>query len=141
MKAIVSIDQKAPAPKQLESFLQSGGLLIIPPSAAHLTDGLPAAGKHETGYKLYQAGTGTIAVSPSPWNDPYQVTADAHRMLSRKHDVVRLWNAGSSITYPVTSNGKTIVHLLNYTGRQFGQDCPRLLEGPPENETLSITSG
>jgi hypothetical protein len=123
LNAVVSIEQKAPSEKEmrtLDTFLSAGGVLIVPASAAYLADGHPAAGTHDTGYKMFAAGKGKIAVAPKPWTDPYALATDAHRLLSRKHDVIRLWNAGSSIASPVLVEGGAVVHVLNYTGRPVG---------------------
>ncbi len=122
LKALVSVDTKAPAASLIDPFLAAGGTLIVPPSAAHLTDGKPSAGKHATGYQLTKAGAGLIAVAPEPWVDPYLVAQDAHRLMGRKNDVVRLWNSGSSITYPTLLDGgkRAVAHIVNYTGRAVG---------------------
>jgi len=106
----------------LIQYLTNGGMVILPPGKlADAAKRLPAAGTHENGYQLYQAEKGMVAISPEEWTDPYMVAQDAHRLLGRKNDVVRLWNSGSTIAYPTANGPRTVVHLVNYTGRPSNQ--------------------
>ncbi|MBC8167581.1 MAG: hypothetical protein H7Y20_17145 [Bryobacteraceae bacterium] len=123
LKLVVVIDRKAPSGpvlKELEAFLASGGTVVLPVSAGHLAEGRSSAGKHNTGYSLFTSGSGMMAVAPKPWTNPYALATDAHRLLSHSNDVVRLWNAGSSISYPQQVGAGTFAHVLNYTGRPVG---------------------
>lgn len=104
--------------KMLLDFVHSGGLLILPASAASLAAGLRGAIRHQTGYSAYPAGKGSIAVAPEPWTDPYVVASDAHLLLSRRHDVYRVFNSGASNVHCTrASGGGTILHIVSYTGR------------------------
>ena len=106
--------------KTLRAFASEGGVLILPASAAHLSDGLPSAGRSETGYRLYTMGKGRLAVAAETWGDPYVVATDAHRLLTRRHDVFRLWNAGASNTLSLVSGSRAVTQILNFTGRPAG---------------------
>lgn len=102
----------------LVQYIMNGGMVILPPGKlADASKAHPSAGRHETGYEMYKADKGVIAVSPEEWSDPYQVAQDAHRLIGRKNDVVRLFNAGSAITYPTGAAKRSVVHITNYTGR------------------------
>ncbi len=121
LRAVVVIGESADR-KALGQYLAGGGMVIVQPgeTATALKAGT-SAGTHETGYALYKSGKGTVAVSPEEWSDPYMVAQDAHRLVGRRHDVVRLWNAGSGITYPTTGAQRTVAHVVNYTGRAVTQ--------------------
>jgi hypothetical protein len=106
--------------KALRAFASEGGLLILPASSAHLSDGLPQAGLSETGYRLYTMGKGRVAVAAETWGDPYAVATAAHRLLTRRHDVFRLWNAGASNTMSLFSPSRALTQILNFTGRPAG---------------------
>lgn len=120
LKAIVSVDRKAPEAEALRGFLAGGGTLIVPPSAAHSAEGLARTRTHDTGYEIYASGNGQIAVAPKPWTDPYALATDVHRVLGRRWDVVRLWNAGSSISFPVLNRRKLETRVVNYSARPVG---------------------
>jgi hypothetical protein len=120
MRALVVIGDNVDR-QALVQYIMSGGMVILPPGElANAAKAHPSGGRHETGYELYKAEKGTIAVSPEEWSDPYLVAQDAHRLIGRKNDVVRLWNAGSAITYPTAEAKRTVVHITNYTGRPSG---------------------
>ncbi|MBI1895668.1 MAG: hypothetical protein HYS04_03890, partial [Acidobacteria bacterium] len=45
---------------------------------------------------------------------------DAHLMLGRKHDVIRLWNAGSMNVQYTRAGSSGRVQLVNFAARGFG---------------------
>ena len=124
LAAVLWIREKAPqgAEKQaLDAFVQSGGLLVVPASAAHIADGLPSGSVHETGYRTVRSAKGLIAVANQPWSDPYVVATNVHRLMTRRHDPFRLWNAASCNAHVVVGPQRTVAHVLNYTARAAGQ--------------------
>ncbi|MBC7925198.1 MAG: hypothetical protein H7039_06030, partial [Bryobacteraceae bacterium] len=104
----------------LQPALDAGATVLASATNQKLTQGLTTTGIHDNGYKLFAAGKGSIAISPTEWNDPYGVIQDAQRILSRGNDVVRLWNSGSSIAHPTQNNSGASVQVLNYSGRPAG---------------------
>ena len=123
LAGVLWVFPKAPAGDlltALRAFTSQGGTLILPASAAHLSDGLPSAGRSESGYRLYTMGKGRLAVAGEPWGDPYAVATDAHRLLTRRHDVFRLWNASASNALITMSGTRALAQVLNFTARPVG---------------------
>ncbi|MGH9627982.1 MAG: hypothetical protein ACRD7E_06530, partial [Bryobacteraceae bacterium] len=124
LEAVLWVDRKAPegpVQKSLEDFVHGGGVLILPASAGHVSDGLQRSGSYDGRYDLYSAGEGRIAVSNKPWTDPYVLATDAHRLLGRRHDVVRMWNAGATnFRYTTGRDGAGLVQVINYAARPAG---------------------
>jgi hypothetical protein len=123
LAGLLWIGQKAPQDQTLarvRSFVGGGGILVAPVSAASVAAGSKPQGKHETGYQLYASGKGQIAVATDEWSDPYVVATDAHRIIGRRHDAFRLWNAAASNAYPVAKGDRTLGQVMNYTGRTIG---------------------
>ena len=119
LKAILWVDGEAPAGDQLANvlaFVRQGGLLIA--SAYWGPSGVEPTRKDPSfAYKMYNVGQGQIAVSEEGFLDPYQVAMDAHLLLGRRYDLVRLYN-------PATTNcrssvdplqKKRLVQVLNYS--------------------------
>jgi hypothetical protein len=121
LQALVWIDEKAPegdAAKTLDAFVRAGGLLILPASAAPITDRLKPTPRQPDGYAAYANGSGRIAVARQPWVDPFVLAAEAHMLLSRKHDVIRMWNAGVLMArYSEDGAGRGRAELINFAGR------------------------
>ena len=120
LAAVLWVFPKAPEGellKQLQAFTSGGGILILPASAAHVADGLAGAGRHETGYRLYTLGKGRIAVAVEPWGDPYVLAVDAHRLITRRHDVFRLWNPGAANAVNSVSGRRALSQVLSFTAR------------------------
>jgi hypothetical protein len=124
VKAIVWMDTKAPAAEWAtasKDLVSKGGLLIGPASIQHFATGLAPAGAFDGRYDLYNLGTGRIAIARKPWSDPYQLAADVHLLLSRRHDVIRLWNSGSTnAIYKTGPRGQAVVQILNFATRYSG---------------------
>jgi hypothetical protein len=135
LKTVIWVDAQAPdaaARKALMSFVQQGGLLFAPTTASALTTGLKPAGSHEGRHNLFASGAGRIAIAAKPWDDPYVLAADAHLLMSRKYDVLRAWNGGSSnFNYTATPDRKSaVVQIVNYTGRPTGGDMSLYVARP-----------
>ncbi len=120
IKAALYVDaQPMPAPvaAPLQKFVESGGLLLCMkgPGAA-IRNARPSRETHPR-FDLFECGKGRVAVSKTEWEDQYVLAQDAHLLMSRRNDAVRLFNAGSLMLYHTASpDGKTwAVQLLNYT--------------------------
>jgi hypothetical protein len=123
LQGVIFMDANAPADPwapALVRFVEHGGLLILPHGAAgYAATHFRGAGTHENGYKLFKRGKGTAAVAPEEWADPYLVSAEAHRLLSRREDVYRAWNPGASSIYvEKIAPDRVRAHIINYTGAQ-----------------------
>jgi hypothetical protein len=118
LKAVLWIDDVAPddaVRARLLAFVRDGGLLIAPanwgPSGLKLTRG----GLLDR-YEVRALGKGRIAVPREGFQDPYDVAVDAHLLLSRRNDWVRVFNA-MAVNACCTSDAegrKLLVQLLNY---------------------------
>ena len=136
-QAIVLFDHK---PVQIEAYtrwVRAGGLLIVPP------DPRKGSAPIEHGHKIFAEGKGRIAVAERPWSDPYQTAAQTHLLLSRRHDTLRLWNAGPVNAHYVESpDQKTaVVHLLNYANRPSTDNTTLWTAKPYQSATLQTLSG
>jgi len=124
LKAIIDPDQQppdGPLRRKLMAFVRSGGLLIVGPQWKPPEGPLGPGDVHgRHGVRL--VGKGHLAIAKEETQDPYLVAADAHLLLSRRNDLLRLWNAGSmNAHYTVAPDGKrALVQLINYSGRPAG---------------------
>ncbi len=118
--AVVYVDQ---APLQgallelLEPFVREGGLLVCLDSARGALRGLEPGGGAHPRFHLFRCGKGRVAASREGWEDPYLMAQDVHLLMSRRHDLVRLFNPGSILCWPALSpdRSRMLVHLLNYS--------------------------
>jgi hypothetical protein len=124
LKAALWLDHDSPRPEQLAkllAFVRRGGLLIAAaywgPSGITPTDRDPSLD-----YKMYTIGQGQIAVSAAGFLDPYQVAMDAHLLVSRRNDLVRLYNPETTNCHlscdPV--HKRRLVQMLNYASSPAG---------------------
>jgi hypothetical protein len=118
LKAILWIDDVTPGDEvraRLLDFVRRGGLLIAP---AHWGPaGLKAtAGGLLDRYEVRTVGKGRIAVPREGFKDPYDVAVDAHLLLSRRNDWVRVFNATAVNAYCAddAAGRKRLVQILNY---------------------------
>ena len=154
LQSVLWIDEKAPAGaarQVLTNFVKAGGLLIVPASAADIANGLKPAARQPDGYAGYASGAGHIAVSRQPWTDPFLLAEEAHRLLSRKHDVIRLWNAGVlTARYTEGPAGRGRTEMVNFAGRAAGHPTSLWVAkkfrtarftalGEPDSRALDIT--
>ncbi len=121
LKAILWLDDAAPADAQLEglmAFVNQGGLLIAPaywgPSGVTPKIRAPAID-----YKMYNEGKGQIAVPVEGFVNPYQVAIDVHLLVSRRNDLVRLFNPATTNCHasfdPVRRT--QLVQIVNYSSQ------------------------
>ncbi len=122
LKAILWLDHDTPSADQraqLLAFVRQGGLVI---AAAYWgsPDVTPAEKDPSLQYRLYNVGKGQIAVADDGFQDPYQVAVDTHLLVSRRNDLVRLYNpeatncrsSGESVS---PHKGRRLVQVLNYS--------------------------
>jgi hypothetical protein len=120
MRAVLYVDaQPMPAPvaSALQAFAERGGLALLMKGPAQALRNLKPAGEPHPRFDLFQCGKGRVAVSRKEWEDQYILAQDAHLLMSRRYDAVRLFNAGSLMAYHTTApaGGLWLVHLINYT--------------------------
>jgi hypothetical protein len=119
LKALAWVDPAQPdseSRSMLLAFVTRGGLLVASPSWP-VPEGRVMAGDFSDRYELRTVGQGRVAVARQEWQDPYQVAGDIHLLLSRRNDVVRLYNPDATncyCSYDPTS-GRGLVQILNYS--------------------------
>jgi len=127
LQAFLWLDKDEPSAEQLSQLLaliRQGGLLIAaaywgPPELK------PTKGDPSLHYDMYNLGTGQIAVAEEGFQAPDQVAVDTHLLLSRRNDLVRLYNratlnchasieprSGDSVS---PRHRKRLVQVLNYS--------------------------
>jgi len=121
LKAVIDPDASpasGPLRERLLSFVRAGGLLVTGPQWG-AEEGVPAPGDVHGRYRVFQVGRGRLAIAKEEFGDPYLAALDVHLLLGRRHDVIRLWNAGSlNAYYTVAPPGRpALVQLLNYSLR------------------------
>ena len=122
LRGILYVDSEPPSEElkaQLEAFARDGGLLIVPRVlAAQFSGGKPAPCP-VGGYQLRSLGKGWLAAAVRDWDDPYFLAADAHSLVSRRNDPVRLFNARSLWEhYSVAADGsRALLQLVGFTSR------------------------
>lgn len=118
LRAILYNDAELPAPalrKEMTDFAASGGMLIAGRWPAPATRELASP---VSGYSLYAAGKGSVAVSKTPPDDPYTFANDSVVLVSHRYDLVRFWNSGPTASfYTRRPDGGALVHLLFYSDR------------------------
>jgi hypothetical protein len=121
LKAILWLDKEAPSAEQhsqLLAFARQGGLVIAsaywgPPEVK------PTKKDPSLQYKMYNLGKGQIAVAGEGFQDPYQVAVDTHLLVSRRNDLVRLYNPALTNCHSSIDPGhrKRLVQVLNYSSQ------------------------
>jgi len=106
-----------PMTAALQKFVEDGGLLLSMQAPAKALKNLRPSKETNPRFDILQCGKGRVAVSRKEYEDPYILAQDAHILMSRRHDAVRLFNAGSLTTFHSSSpDGKRwLVQLLNYS--------------------------
>lgn len=124
MRAALLVDPGVPAPPlaaALKPFVQSGGLLIATKAAASAMGPMTKLEAPHPRFEVHSWGKGRVAVSKQDFDDPWILARDAHLLMSRRWDSIRLFNAGSMLAFHTAAPGArtsiSIVHLLNYTCR------------------------
>ncbi|MFN0105105.1 MAG: hypothetical protein ACKV2U_23845 [Bryobacteraceae bacterium] len=84
-------------------------------------------------------GKGRIIGRPEPWNDAYAAVAGIHLALTRRTDVLRLWNAGSFNTFYQTEphGNRGVVQLINYAVNAGSNDTSIWLARPWKKAVLT----
>lgn len=119
LKAILWVDREPPRSEQLAgllAFVRHGGLVIAP--AYWGPPGIvPQNRDPSLDYKMYNHGQGQFAVAEEGFQDPYQVAVDTHLLVSRRNDLVRLYNPATTNCHlsfdPVGK--RRLVQVLNYS--------------------------
>jgi hypothetical protein len=145
LRAVLLVNSKPPEGKlrqQVEEFVRSGGLLIVPASATPLVAGIAQAGNFDNRYDYFPVGRGKIAIAKKPWTDPYVIATDTHLVLSRRNDAVRLWNAGvTNVRYTVSRKGTGLLQLINYATRQFGHPMSAYVDDKYKSARITSLPG
>jgi hypothetical protein len=84
-----------------------------------LTGGAKPSDQTHVRFRLWALGAGRIAVAKEEFSDPYVLASDTHVLLSRRHDLLRVWNGSPAITYYAGSPHarRAVVHILNYSAQ------------------------
>jgi len=119
LKFIAWLDDDMPDADLLSNlldFAKQGGVLIVSQSWK-LSDMRPAEGPLAERYQWNVLGSGRIAQSKKEFQDPYEVAADIHLLMSRRNDLVRLFNAGMAACLCTASRGgkSSLVQILDYS--------------------------
>jgi hypothetical protein len=122
LRAVLYVDSDPPSAalkEKLGAFARSGGLLIVPRAVGpQFAAGKPAPCP-VSGYEVRPLGKGSVAVASRDWDDPYFLAADAHSLVSRRYDPVRLFNARSLWEhYSLAPDGRgALLQLVGFTSR------------------------
>ncbi len=111
----------APLIEKLVAFTRSGGIFIAPAPVAAKFPGAPAASPVD-GYDVRAFGKGRVAAPKKEWDDPFLLAADAHILMSRRHDPVQVFNAGSLIVNCAERGPEAVIQLVNFAGREAGHE-------------------
>ena len=119
LKAVVYTDEQMPSNalrSQLNAFARAGNLLICTRRCAALAEGGRTLAVDNELFKVHSVGTGRVAVANEDTPDPFVLAGQAHMLLSRKNDLYRLYNQGSSTTtYTASPDGKkALLQFLSF---------------------------
>jgi hypothetical protein len=122
LRAVLYVDSEQPAAQlrdKLAAFARGGGLLIVPRALDSVFKGERLLDCAVSGYDLRSLGKGSVAAARQDWDDPYFLAADAHDLVSRRYDPVRLFNAGSLWVHDSVAPGGrgSLVQLVSFTSR------------------------
>lgn len=120
IQAVLYVDaqpMEAAMAAAMKGFAERGGLVLAMNEPARAFGALTPLAEAHPRFELFRCGKGRVAVSRKPWDDQYLLAQDAHLLMSRRYDAVRLFNAGSLVGYHTVSadGARWLVHLLNYT--------------------------
>jgi hypothetical protein len=132
LKAIFYPDREPPDSElrdALLGFVGGGGLLICPSACGTFASGSRPADQTHPRFEVRSLGAGRLAVAKDELLDPYVLAVDTHILMSRRNDLVRMWNAGSTNSYYFASSdgGKAVVQILNYASRPANYVSLRVL--------------
>jgi hypothetical protein len=119
LQAVLWLDNDAPRAEQLAkllAFVRQGGLVI---AAAYWGPSgvMPTKKDPSLDYEMHKIGQGQFAVSKEGFQDPYQVALDAHLLVSRRNDLVRLYNPETTNCHSSfdPAQKRQLVQILNYS--------------------------
>jgi hypothetical protein len=120
-KAILYPDRQPPEGglrDRMLGFLQTGGLLIGQPALQIFAAGGWLTDSASPRFQVSVLGKGRVAVAKDEVSDPWLLAADTHLLLSRRHDLFRIWNSGAiSTDYRISrDNQKAVLQIVNYSG-------------------------
>ncbi len=121
LRAILWLDKPAPTGEQRSKLLgfAQRGELVIAQSYWGPAGATPFKKDPSLPYKMYNIGQGQMAVAEEAFVDPYQVSVDTHLLVSRRNDLVRLYNpAETNCHSSIAPDGsKRLVQVLNYSAQ------------------------
>ncbi len=122
-QAVLYIDAEplsASAAAALAGFVEAGGLLLCMRQPPGVFRNLKPSKEAHPRFDIFLSGKGRIAFSHKAWDDQWVLAQDAHLLMSRRHDAVRLFNGSSLLHFHTASpDGRHwLVHLLNYSLRE-----------------------
>jgi hypothetical protein len=128
--AIIYADGDPPAPKlrrQLMEFVRGGGLLLAGKSWPDPEGAIVRYASERV--TLHALGKGRLAIEDL--QDPFETAADAQVLLSRRHDLVRMFNGYSCLSYLTESADRKSarLHMVNYAGRANADDISLRVAG------------
>lgn len=106
-----------PVPASLRPWVEQGGVLLAMREALQGWPLTPAPEPFNERFQIHPLGKGRLALAPRPFDDPWLLARDAHLLMSRRHDAIRLFNAGSLQFRHAHDGARHLVHLINYTRR------------------------
>lgn len=121
-------------PEKLVDFARQGGFLFTQTQVP----GTRATEQQHARFDIGALGRGRVAVAREAWSDPYALVADVHTLISRRTDLLRLWNAGSFLAHytEAPDGSRAIIHLLNYSSREPSHDMTLGLAKPYRSARL-----
>ncbi|HZO99325.1 MAG TPA: hypothetical protein VFD30_03430 [Terriglobia bacterium] len=119
LKAILWLDPDAPGAalqSKLLAFVRQGGILITSGFGA-ISEGQLVQDEFSDRYEMRRLGKGRLAKAKKAFDDPYQMAVDTHLILSRRNDLVRVFNTGMTNCYCSSDpkRGTGLVQVLNYS--------------------------
>lgn len=120
LRAVLWADKDGPTPEltsALSGFARQGGLVILPQAVSAVFKGerpIPCA---VAGYDMSALGQGCIAAATRDWDDPFFVAADAHNLVGRRYDPIRLFSGAACwVHYSVAPTGKdALFQFVNFS--------------------------
>ena len=155
-RAVAYLDQAPLSPKLLallKTFASEGGLVLVGPASAKAFAGLkPVTAHPHPRFDILAMGKGRMALARAAFDDAWTLAEDAHLLMSRRYDPVRLFNGGLLHTHTVGSvdGHRSLVHIVNYGAEPFFhavvlqvtrpiRSAKSYLSGSTETKTLEIS--
>jgi hypothetical protein len=119
LRGILWIDEEPPNTEQqgqLLAFVRKGGQVIT--AKYWGPQGVTRSQEDWLyGYDIYSLPKGRIVVAEGGFPSPYQLARDAHLLVSRKNDFVRLYNPGTTKYYSSIDRERRrqVVQVVNYS--------------------------